>query len=94
MDAATLRRVQLVSRVHRDDLVKSPYTSFGCYPRYAVTDDGGALCHKCCQTESRSIGSTYGGDGWAVIGIEINWEDTELHCDHCGERIESAYGAV
>jgi hypothetical protein len=23
--------------------------------------------------------------------LRINWEEDDLHCDHCGNRIESAY---
>jgi hypothetical protein len=23
--------------------------------------------------------------------LEVNWEDPDLFCDHCGARIESAY---
>jgi hypothetical protein len=92
MDTITLRNIQLESRRLRDELIESPCTSYGCYPLFAVTTDGGALCHKCCKTESRSIGSTCGTDGWRIDGISVNWEDTELYCDHCGELIESAYG--
>lgn len=31
------------------------------------------------------------GDGWEVVACAVNWEDSELTCDHSGERIESAY---
>lgn len=30
--------------------------------------------------------------GWRVAGCAVNWEDTELRCDHSGERIPAAYG--
>jgi hypothetical protein len=49
------------------------------------------LCHRCCQSERRSIGSTTGSDGWGIIGLDVNWEQPGLYCDHCSERIESAY---
>jgi hypothetical protein len=26
-----------------------------------------------------------------VVALEVNWEDPALYCDHCGNRIESAY---
>jgi len=32
------------------------------------------------------------GDDWRLVGVEINYEDTDLYCCHCGEQIESAYG--
>lgn len=91
MNAIQLRAIQVRSRKLRDQLIASPYTSIGCYPMFAVTSDGGALCHKCCESESRSIGSTYGTDGWAIVAVDVNWENPDLYCDHCGSRIESAY---
>jgi hypothetical protein len=61
------------------------------YPRYAVTDDGGALCKECCKTEFNSIDSSSPCDGWHVIGLEVNYEE-RIYCDHCSSIIESAYG--
>jgi hypothetical protein len=26
-----------------------------------------------------------------VEALDVNWEDPDLFCDHCGNRIESAY---
>ena len=77
------------------DLRQHPYAWPGGYPLYAVATDGGALCAACVRDEWRLIATaTHEGDrsGWAVAGIDINWEDTDLHCDNCGEKIESAYG--
>lgn len=91
MDAIHLRAIQVRSRRLRDELIASPYAWPGGYPMFAVTSDGGALCHRCCESESRSIGSTYGTDGWAIAVLDVNWEDPDLYCDHCGSRIESAY---
>ena len=72
-------------------LAQNHYSWPGGYPGYAITDDGGALCHRCCESELETIGASYPGDGWHVIGADVNWEDTTLVCDHCGERIERAY---
>jgi hypothetical protein len=91
MNAIQTRAIQLQSRKFRDQLIASPHAWPGGYPMFALCDDGGALCHRCCKTESRSIGTTYGRDGWAIVGLGVNWEDPGLFCDHCGERIESAY---
>ena len=74
-----------------DQLSNSPYAWPGGYPLFAITSDGAALCKKCAATERASIGTTTGTDGWCVVGIDINYEDPELFCDHCGDRIESAY---
>lgn len=93
MQISQLRKIQLDSRRFRDEIVASPYTSVGGYPLYAVTSDGAALCHKCCKTEAAQIGkpSGYSHDQFRLIGLEVNWEDAGLYCDHCGGRIESAY---
>lgn len=77
------------------NLIRSPYAWPGGYPMYLLTDDAAALCASCVKKEYRLIcESTVKGhrDGWAACGSEINWEDTDLICDHCGERIESTYG--
>ena len=75
-----------------DHLVASPFAWPGGYQMFAVTNDGAALCHHCCKTEREAIGTTTGSDGWTVAALQINWENNSLFCDHCGNRIESAYG--
>jgi len=74
-----------------DQLSAEPYAWPGGYPMFAITSDGAALCNKCCSTERELIGTTTGSDGWCVIALEINYEDTNLYCDHCSNQIESAY---
>lgn len=74
-----------------DKLAAEPYTFPGGYPLFAITSDGGALCKRCCKSERESIGGTAGPDGWQVVAIDCNWENPNLLCDHCGDRIESAY---
>jgi len=74
-----------------DQLSNAPYAWPGGYPLYAAMDDGGALCHSCTKSERHSIATTTGTDGWTVIAIDVNWEDTNLYCSHCGEQIEAAY---
>ena len=66
----------------------------GGYPLYYVTTDGAALCADCMTKERISIvRSTVENarDGWNVSGQDVNWEDSDLYCDHCSKRIESAY---
>lgn len=29
---------------------------------------------------------------WRIDAVEVNWEQDDLFCAHCGENIESAYG--
>lgn len=72
-----------------------PYAWPGGYPMYAVTDDGGCLCWACLKSERRNILEAIAHrlrDGWLVVAVDINYEDTELACDHCSKTIESAYG--
>lgn len=76
-----------------------PYAWPGGYPLFFICDDGGALCCKCARSEAWRIMSSIRdrkynapSDGWRVIGQDVNWEDSELDCDHCNSRIESAYG--
>lgn len=76
----------------RLEMVNEPYAWPGLYPKFAITDDGGCLCKKCCKEQSKEIDSAFPNDGWNIVAIDINWEDTFLSCDHCGEFIESAYG--
>jgi hypothetical protein len=71
-----------------------PYTWPGGYPLFFICNDGAALCCACVKTERRNILesiATRAHDGWRVVGLDINYEDPDLYCDHCSQRIESAY---
>lgn len=74
-----------------DRLANAPYAWPGGYPLFAIADDNGALCRTCCKNERKSIGTTTGTDGWCIKALAINWEDSDLTCDHCNALIESAY---
>ena len=70
------------------------FTSLGCYPLFFITDDGAALSFESARENAREIiDSIKNGlrDGWRVVAVDINYEDSALYCDHSGERIESAY---
>lgn len=75
-----------------DNIAREPYLWPGGYLRFAVTDDGGTLCHHCCASERQWIGTTTGSDGWCVVAADVNWEEPWLTCDHCGKRIDAVYG--
>ena len=71
-----------------------PYSWPGCYPIFALTTDGGVLCPDCMTKErARIFRSTHeiDNDGFTIAGVDINYEDTDLPCDHCGSEIETAY---
>ena len=72
-------------------LSRSPFAWPGGYPLVAVTSDGACLCHRCTATEREAIGTTTGTDGWNVVGLQVNWEDSQLFCDQCSAQIEAAY---
>lgn len=73
--------------------LKHGYTDMGGYPLFAVREDSHVLCPKCCTKEAKLI-MRAGQDRdkqWQLAGVDVNWEDAELFCDHCNKRIESAY---
>ncbi len=74
-----------------------PYAWPGGYPLYFLTSDGAALSFKAAKAERRNIlEALRDGDkrsGWHVCGVDVNWEDSTLTCDHTNERIEAAYCA-
>jgi hypothetical protein len=66
----------------------------GGYPIYFTTSDGAAISFKAAKEEARQIIWSIGhkiNDGWRVVATDINWESTDLTCDHTGEPIECAY---
>lgn len=71
-----------------------PYAWPGGYPLMLICDDGGSLHFYCVRANLREVIAAIkdGHDSqWRVRYLEVNWEDAEAFCDHCGERIESAY---
>ena len=79
----------------KNALKQGPYAWPGGYPLFFICDDGGALCCKCAASHARpvmeAIRDKARGCGWRVVGEDINWEDPDLYCDNCNDRIESAY---
>lgn len=56
------------------------YTSVGSYPLLMVRKNT-AYCPACANELDVAPGDV----------VDVNWENPELYCDECGERIESAY---
>jgi hypothetical protein len=76
------------------EFARHKYAWPGGYPMFAITNDGGCLCHKCVKDNYRIIRESQrddSRDGWQVEAIDINWEDAELVCDNCNDTIEAAY---
>lgn len=75
-------------------IAKRGHTLIGGYPIFAITTDGGCLCHQCVKDNYRIIRESQRdncNDGWEVETIDTNWESTDLHCDNCNQAIEAAY---
>lgn len=79
-------------------LRNGPYAWPGGYPLYFVCKDGEALSFKAARQNAKQIGRALRQwrtepslSQWAVIGVDVNWEDPNLYCADSGERIESAY---
>lgn len=92
MKQNTTRTETKTSRIK--DAIRNKYAWPGGYPLFLVTSDGSALCVACGRKEWRQIAYSilHGiSDEWRVEAPDINWEDPQLFCDHCGKRIESAY---
>lgn len=66
----------------------------GGYPMYFITADGGVLSFEAAQAEFHQVAWDWlhnGNTGWRIVGCEINYEDTNLICDHTNEPIEAAF---
>jgi len=68
----------------------------GGYPLYFVCTDGAVLSFEAVRAEWRQVVASVlayrgGSTDWHVTMVETNWENPTLHCEHTGERIESAY---
>jgi hypothetical protein len=77
------------------EYIRQPYAWPGGYPKVLITADGGCLCSHCARKEFRliceeSFDNT--NHGFRAAGVGVNWENTDLHCDHCGKQMECAYG--
>jgi hypothetical protein len=67
----------------------------GGYPLFFITADGAALSFAAVTKEWRNVVDAHLRSdrrcGWYIDACDVNYEDTELFCDHTGERIEAAY---
>lgn len=63
----------------------------GGYEIHYIVEDGGVLCHQCANRElERTLDPD--DDQFHIVDYVINYEDSDLYCDHCNRRIEPAYG--
>ena len=76
-------------------LAAGPYAFPGGYPHYFITADGAALSFDAATEEADLIREAIKDNdrqgGFMVTGMDVNWENPSLYCDHTSKRIESAY---
>lgn len=87
-----------VRRALKMEVCRKPldaYTWPGVYPLFYLTSDCGVLCPNCVNSEIERIDQEIRNpdrhDQFRVVDVDANWEDTHIYCDHCSNRIESAY---
>lgn len=77
-------------------LAAGKYAWPGGYPIFFITVDGGALSFDAAIENADLIRDAVitqdTNSGWCVCAAAVNWEDSDLVCDHTGNKIESAYG--
>ena len=80
------------------EVSREPLPSYawpGGYPLVYVMSDGGCLCPDCVNKEIDNVDDSTRRrmrDGWQMEGVDVNYEDESLFCDHCGKQIPAAYG--
>lgn len=65
------------------------------YPLYLIFGDGEACCFDCAKKEYPRIARDMkeGFDSsFQIVACEVNYEDENLFCAHCNNKIASAYG--
>ncbi len=80
------------------EAARTPYAWPGGYPTALLMADGESLCMRCARENAREIlarihnGLPPNCDAeWLPEAHYVNYEDSELYCAGCNDRIESAY---
>lgn len=87
------RTIETVSDV-KSALRYGDYSDVGGYPLFFITSDGAALSfesvrenfYEVCYSIRNNI-----DNGWRIVAVDTNYEDTELYCNHSGDQIACAY---
>jgi ribosomal protein L24E len=79
----------------RATLRAGPYAWPGGYELCFVMKDGGAMHFTCVKREFKRIAKELrnpGDPAWLPACLDTNWEENDLYCEHCNEKIAPAYG--
>lgn len=85
--------IDLLRMVKR--FIRLPYAFPGGYPLALLTMNGDVLCRDCAFSEWNLIcEESFNNTNWGfrIADVFINWEDSDLYCDDCNKKMESAYG--
>jgi hypothetical protein len=86
--------VNLIEEI--EQAIAEPYAWPGGYPKYILMADGEAMSVDAAKDNLHLILEAVEGedrnDSWRAIGVQINWEDSNLICCQSNKRIPSAYG--
>lgn len=66
------------------------------FSEYFICADGGILSRQAAKEEFKLIAHAmtypeYRDSQWCVVGRGINYEDSEMFCDHTNQQIPAAY---
>ena len=82
--AKLYRKNRHLAHIRGSDRKLPKYAWPGGYPMFYVTKRGNVLCPDCANAEGKDSDDP-------PVAHDANWEDPNLYCDACSQRIESAY---
>lgn len=60
----------------------------GGYPIFYLDSENSVLCARCAQVSDEDAEEL---PAFKPVAADVNYEDPELYCAQCSQRIESAY---
>lgn len=88
-------RAELLQVMEKDSI--PPHTWPGGYPVHAIAADGGTFCPDCANGKNGSrcceqLDPDCPDDKqWNLVAVDINWEDDDMMCAHCGKKLEPVH---
>jgi len=80
----------------KEQLRSGAFAFPGGYPKFFIMADSSVLSFESVLKEFKLICDAHIrkdlNSCWLVAGVDINWEDSNLFCEHSNKPIESAYG--